>query len=66
MASGYGIRVPRPLLAEFGQTRLFNYDHFLAIEATPQLGERLCESMDQASSYIGKFVRNYIESPDTY
>lgn len=43
LLAGLGLKVHKSYKSEFSQTRLFVYDSFLMIEASPKLKNRICE-----------------------
>jgi len=58
MSTGYGIKIQKPYNTEFSETKLFNYDHFLMIEANPHLQQRVSKHMDFVTKRVTNFVTN--------
>lgn len=48
LLQGVGLEVHQPYQSEYAQTRLFVYDGFLMVEATPLLKNRFCDQIDKA------------------
>ncbi len=56
LLQGVGLEVHQPYSGEYAQTRLFVYDGFLMVEATPMIKDRLCETIDKAQEELKTFL----------